>query len=245
MFRIDCKELIENLDRYFTGLNGCFILYDESNDDYFIYNKDKCTKRISPCSTFKIIHSLIGLETKVLTDVNTTFKWDGTKYPVVEWNRDQTLSSAITNSVVWYFQKVALKVGKEKEQYYLDKIAYGNRNMSGGISNFWLQSSLMISPQEQIGILRRFHHYDLPFSPRNIDIVRNMLVISRKDGTVFSGKTGSGSNGNRNINGWFVGYIEKNGGVFFFATNIEGEDEATGYKAKEITQRILSDMNLY
>lgn len=91
---------IDDLSSYFTGFNGCFILYDESNNEYTIYNENKIQIRVSPCSTYKIIHSLIGLETGVLKDENTVFKWDGTQYPIESWNKDQTLTSAVSNSVV-------------------------------------------------------------------------------------------------------------------------------------------------
>jgi beta-lactamase class D len=236
------EDKVEDLSRYVTGYDGCFVLYDEVRNETTVYNEAKSVKRVSPCSSFKIIHSLIGLETGVVRDENTVFPWDGVKSPIPEWNRDQTLQSAVKNSVVWYFQKVALKVGREKEQSYVDKVGYGNRDLSGELTGFWLQSSLKISPREQIEILKKFYHYQLPFSKRSVDIVKKILVQSRANGIIFSGKTGSGVTGGKAVNGWFVGYIEKAaGGVYYFALNIEGAGGATGYRAKEIAQRILKD----
>ncbi|MBN2351041.1 MAG: class D beta-lactamase [Spirochaetales bacterium] len=241
---ICAQDKVENLGRYFDGFSGCFVLYDESKKETVVYNESKSAKRISPCSSFKVVHALIGLETGVLKDENSSFQWDGARYPVREWNRDQTPASAVTFSVVWCFQQVARKVGKEREQYYVDKIGYGNRDLSGSLTGFWLQSSLKISPKEQVEMLKRFYHYRLPFSKRNVDIVKKILVLSRNNGTVFSGKSGSGANGDKAVNGWFIGYIEKAGAVYFFALNIEGENRATGSMAKEIAQRILRDKNL-
>jgi beta-lactamase class D len=237
-------DKVEDLSRYFTGFDGCFVLYDEPKNETAVYNEAKCGTRVSPCSSFKIIHSLIGLETGVLRDEHTVFTWDGVKSPIPEWNRDQTLESAVKNSVVWYFQKVARSVGREKEQYFVDKVGYGNRDLSGELTGFWLQSSLKISPREQIDVLRRFYHYQLPFSRRNVDIVKKIIVQSRENGVTFSGKTGSGVVDGRAVNGWFVGYVEKGGGVHYFALNIEGAGGATGMKAKEIAQRILADKEL-
>lgn len=241
----------EKLDKYFVGYDGCFVLFDQNKGEYSIYNEVKSKKKISPCSTFKIINSLIGLETNVLQGESTTFKWDGTKYQIESWNKDQTLKSAVSNSVVWYFQKVASQVGKEKMQDYLNKFNYGNKDISGGLTNFWLQSSLKISPKEQVDMLRKFYNYQLPASKGNIDIVKNVIALSNENGIKLSGKTGSGGStlNDKYINGWFVGYVEKNKNVYFFACNIEANDatgkNADGAEAKEITLKILKDKTIY
>jgi beta-lactamase class D len=247
------NERISSLDltKYFTGYEGAFVLFDKNNNEYTIYNQSKSQKQVSPCSTFKIINSLIGLETKVLHDENTTFKWDGTKYQIESWNKDQTLKSAVSNSVVWYFQKVASQVGKENMQDYIDRFNYGNKDISGGLTDFWLQSSLKISPKEQVNLLRKFYDYQLPASKENIDIVKNVITLSNENGIKLSGKTGSGGStlNTKCINGWFVGYVEKNKNVYFFATNIETSDttekSAGGVEAKEITLKILKDREIY
>jgi beta-lactamase class D len=245
------KTINEKLDKYFAGYDGCFVLFNKNKNEYIIYNEAKSKKQISPCSTFKIICSLIGLETNVLQDENTAFKWDGTKYPFDHWNKDQTLSTAVSNSVVWYFMKLAAQVGKEKMQHYLDIFGYGNKDISGGLTRFWLQSSLKISPKEQVEILRKLCDYQLPASKRNIDIVKNVITLSNENGIKLSGKTGSGisSLNNGYTNGWFSGYVENNSNVYFFAANIEAYDaagkNAGGAEAKEITLKILKDRKIY
>ncbi len=245
------KVISEDLSEYFVGYEGTFVLFDKNKNEYTIFNEEKSLKQVPPCSSFKIINSLIGLETKVIEDENTTFKWDGTKYPIESWNNDHTLKTAIQNSVVWYYQKLASQVGEEKMQDFLNKINYGNKDISGGITTFWLQSSLKISPREQVDVLRKFYDYQLPFSKKNIDIVKNIIVLSDENGIKLSGKTGSGlmPNDEKFINGWFVGYVEKDKNVYIFATNIEANDSsdksASGQEAKEITLQILKDRLYY
>ena len=46
---------------YFEGLTGTAIVYDPTEKNYMIYNKELALTQRSPCSTFKIISSLIGL----------------------------------------------------------------------------------------------------------------------------------------------------------------------------------------
>lgn len=239
------KVVSENLARYFEGFDGCFVLFDQNKNEYFIYNEAKSKRQISPCSTFKIVNSLIGLETNVLQDENTTFKWNGKRYPIESWNKDQTLKSAVSNSVVWYFQEVASRIGEERMQSYLNKVDYGNKDISGGLTKFWLQSSLKISPREQVDMLRKLYNNKLPFSARNINIVKKVLILSNSNGIVLSGKTGSGTFDKKGVNGWFVGYVEQGGKVLFFATNITAKDNASGAKAQQITMQILKEKFLH
>lgn len=239
----------EDLSSYFTGYDGTFVLYDMNHREYTIYNKQKSEKRVSPNSTFKIPHALIGLETGVLQDENTTFQWDGTIYPFPEWNKDQTLSSAIKNSTIWYFQEVAKQVGESREKEYLCKFSYGNQDISGGLTNFWLQSSLQISPKEQVEFLRKFYANQLPISKGNIDIVKKIMVLEEKNGAILFGKTGTGwKDAQLNgipVNGNFIGYVEKDGNTYLFATNIEATENASGGKAKAITLSILQNKQIY
>ena len=249
------KTSYEDLSKYFAGYDGCFVLFNQNENKYTIYNEAKIKKQLSPCSTFKIINSLIGLETKVLTDESTTFKWDSSKHYSNAWSKapnsteqlydDKTLKSATANDVVWYFQELASRIGQERMQEYLSKINYGNTDTSGGLTNFWLQSSLKISPKEQIDILKKLYNYELPFEKRNVDIVKGLFNLSDQNDVVLFGKTGTGGDNKGYINGWFIGYVEKGKNVYFFATNIEAENDASGPKAKEITLKILKDKNLY
>ncbi|MCG8482478.1 MAG: hypothetical protein MJA31_04145, partial [Clostridia bacterium] len=232
----------------FKGYKGCFAMYSINEDQYTFTaytSEDKLEKRISPCSTFKIINSLIGLKTGVIENENTLFEWDGKQRSIESWNQDHTLKTAIANSVVWYYQRLASEVGYEQMQEILNEVNYGNNDISGGINQFWLQSSLKISPKEQINILKRFYNYDLPFTKEQIDIVKDILILEKKGDTVLSGKTGSGGANGKMVNGWFIGYVENKEDTYLFVSNIEGEDHANSYKAKEIALSFLSDKGIW
>ena len=79
------------LEKYFQGFKGAFVLYDLNSKQYIRYNPERCAERFIPASTFKIMNSLIGLETGVIPDENYVIKWDGTHYDVPSWNHDNTL----------------------------------------------------------------------------------------------------------------------------------------------------------
>lgn len=232
-----------DLEKYFTGYTGTFVMYDQAADRYVIYNQAQSKKRLSPYSTFKIYNSLIGLETGVLDqeDVFTLIKWNGTKYDFPYWNHDHTLASATQESVVWYFQEVASRIGSERMQEYLDKIDYGNRDISGGLTTFWLGSSLQISAMEQVNLLNKLYSNQLPFSATTQAVVKKNITLSDSNGIKFMGKTGSGYASGL---GWFVGCIENHGRRYIVATNIEALDGANGGKAREITKLIAKELNL-
>lgn len=130
-------------------------------------------------------------------------------------------------------------------RFCLRRMNYGNVDISGGIKDFWLESSLKISPIEQVEELKKFDTYQLPFARRNIETVKRVIKISNHNGITLSGKTGTGTVNQHNIRGWFVGYVVKKGNRYYFATHIQDSKRADGRKAKEITLKTLASKNLY
>ncbi len=235
----------EDLSSYFNNLDGSFVLYDLGNDSYTIHNHEKSIKRVSPDSTYKIYSSLIAFETGVIDLNDSKQAWDGTKYPFQPWNDDQNLTTAMHNSVNWYFQNIDKKVGISELNKYFSELSYGNCDLSGGLTDFWLESSLKISPVEQVILLKALYQNNTIFKTQNVDEVKKVLRLSEKGGAALSGKTGTGSVNGKSINGWFIGYVEKHGNTFIFATNICSEDNANGSTAMQITLDILYDKDIY
>ena len=145
------------------------MLYELNANQTIRYNPEQCAERLLPVSTFKIMIVLIGLETGIIPDENYVIKWDGTQHDNPAWNQDHTLKTAMQYSVVWYYQELARRVGKEKMQHYVDAAGYGD--ISGQIDTFWLDGGLRISPYEQIEFLKRLYQSDLPFSQLSMKIV--------------------------------------------------------------------------
>jgi len=239
-------EVLPELEDYFEEYPGAFVMYDLNNDLYIRYNPERCAEQFLPASTFKILNSLIGLETGVIPDENYLIAWDGTDYNVPIWHQDHTLKTAIRNSVVWYYQELARRVGSEEMSAYVEATGYGNADISGNIDTFWLDGALRISPDEQVDFLRRLYLDELPFSQRSMDIVKEIIVLEETETYKLSGKTGSAIRVEI-FQGWFVGYLETDDNVFFFATNFESDDSngfANGENAKRISLEILQELGL-
>ena len=230
---------------YFGEYEGSFVLYDLENDSWSIHNIDHATLRVAPDSTYKIYDALFGLEENVITPEDSFIAWNGESYPFEAWNADQTLQSAMASSVNWYFQSVDEQLGTASVYDYIKEIRYGNENISGDFSTYWMESSLEISPVEQVELLIKLQNNRFDFAPENINAVKDAVCLSSSDAGTFYGKTGTGRVDGQDVNGWFIGYIETVDNTYFFATNIGADSDATGGNATEITMSILSDMNIW
>lgn len=236
---------ILDLSSYFDEYEGSFVLYTEKNDTWNVYDLDQAAVRTSPDSTYKIYDALFGLEEHIITPASSQIKWNREYYPFEEWNADQTLTSAMHASVNWYFQAIDRRLGEKAIDHYIEKINYGNKNTTGGISTYWMESSLTISPIEQVELLTKLfqHHFD--FSKEHIRAVKDSILLSSSEHGNVYGKTGTGRINGKDVNGWFVGAIETSDNTCFFAMNIRAAQNAAGSRAREITMSILSDMGIW
>lgn len=234
-----------DLSAYFGEYEGSFVLYDSGNDSWSIHNMDHAASRVSPDSTYKIYDALFGLEEGVITPDDSFIEWDGETYPFDAWNTGQTLESAMTSSVNWYFQEVDEQLGTNTLQNYIQKIGYGNKSVIGDLSTYWMESALKISSIEQVELLTKLHNNDFGFASENINAVKNAICLYSYDIGTFYGKTGTGRVNDQDVNGWFVGFIETADNTYFFTTNIAADKDAAGSNAAKITMSILSDMNIW
>ncbi len=234
-----------DLSAYFNGYEGSFVLYDMNNDAWNIYDMDHATLRTAPNSTYKIYDALFGLEKGIIKPGNSVMAWNGADYPFEAWNADQNLSSAMQSSVNWYFEEIDKQLGGTAIQDYIRKIGYGNEIVNANLSSYWMQGTLKISPVEQVELLTALYNNQFDFAPENINAVKNSICLFSSEDKNFYGKTGTGRVDGQDVNGWFVGYIKTAGNTYFFATNIQAAENATGSKASEISLSILSHMGIW
>ena len=224
-----------------AGYEGSFVLYNLKEKSFAFHNQKRAQEGFLPASTFKVLNSLIGLETGVIKDANHEFKWDGKtrKYPA--WNKDHTLQSAIKYSVVWYYQKLARQVGATRMKEYLAKTGYGNGDISAGLDRFWLKGGFRVTSMEQIKLLRALYANKLPFSRRNQEIVKTIMLLEKTPEYTIRAKTGLTMTGPAESVGWYIGYVETKDNVYFFATNLQGgvADKKFADARKDITRQIL------
>jgi beta-lactamase class D len=240
-----------DLGRFFQGLESTFVFLDPQAGHTVCHNPGRARTRFRPASTYKIPHTLIALETGVASGPDFPLAWDRTVAPhqpwwPAVWTQDHTLRTALPNSVVWYYQELARRIGSARMQAYVYQFEYGNRELSGGIDQFWLTGGLRISPEEQIAFLRRFYFGELRVSERTTRIAKDLLVLEETPTYRLSGKTGWAGLGDSSAPqiGWLVGYVERDGRVHFFATNIDIKTREDAAARLSITKAILRDRGL-
>lgn len=220
-----------SLGKYFdsAGVRGTFGISDNGTGQFTIYNLQRFKdSSYLPASTFKIVNSLIGIETGRISGEKMEIKWDGKvrTFPngdtAFNWNKDLTMAEAFKVSAVPYYQEVARRIGKDTMQLWLDSLKYGNHLISGPIDMFWLNNSLKVTADEQLGLVKRLYFSQLPFQKRTQDIVKKVMLQEDNANYKLSYKTGAGYAENGNAIGWVVGWIEENRHPYFFALNLEG-----------------------
>jgi beta-lactamase class D len=240
------SEIREDLAKHFAdeGTVGTFVGY--KTDEYLVIasDKERSGQGMLPASTFKIPNSLIALETGVVADPDKdVFKWDGVTRPVEGWNHDHTLRSAIAASAVPVYQEIARRIGAERMQKYVDLFEYGNRDIGGGIDQFWLTGNLRIDPVQQVDFVDRLRRGVLPVSKRSQDLVRDILPVTKTGDAIIRAKTGLlGSEVDRPALGWLVGWAEKGSSQTVFALNLDIREPRHIADRMKLTQQCLTDI---
>jgi beta-lactamase class D len=215
-----------DMEQYFNRykVKGTFALFDNAQGHFTIYDTANYRKRFTPASTFKIVNSLIGLETGIISSEKMIIQWDGVERTMKDWNQDLTMEQAFKFSSVPYYQEVARRIGRDTMQQWIDSLHYGNQKTDGPIDSFWLNNQLKISPDEQLGLVKRLYFDQLPFQKRSQQIVRKVMLW--EDNTLYklSYKTGWGFDEKENNIGWIVGWIEENRHPYFFVLMIQSPD---------------------
>lgn len=237
------QTLIDSAD-----VKGSILIYDLKDDKYYSNNFNWAKKGNLPASTYKITNSIIALETGVVQSDSTLFKWNGEERRLNIWEQDMIFKEAFHYSCVPCYQEVARKIGVNQMNKYLDKLDYGKMKVdSTNIDLFWLEGESQINQYQQIEFLKRFYNSELPISKRTETIMKRMIVIEEDETYKLSGKTGwSIRDGNNN--GWFVGFVEIKENTYFFATNVEPNQnfnmDLFPIIRKELTFKALKQLNI-
>ena len=235
----------DSLGKHFEQhkVTGTFGLYDNGKGEFTVYNLKRFKdSAYLPASTFKIINSLIGIETGRIVNEKMVIPWDGNTRSVPEWNQDLNMTQAFKTSAVPYYQEVARRIGKDTMQYWLDSLGYGSRYKRAVISSvdtFWLDNSVKVTADEQLGIVKKLYFNQLPFQKRTLRIVKDVIVMEKNSNYILAYKTGLGNTENGNTLGWVVGWIEENRHPYFFAMNVEG---APGLDMKNMRMDMLKSI---
>lgn len=242
---------------YYDGINGAAVIYDTTENCYQIYNQELALTQRSPCSTFKIISSLIALENGIINPDDSIHTWSGELFWNEEWNKDIDFSDAFHASCVWYFREIIDEIGKDIIQEELNRLEYGNRDISDWegrlntnnnnpvLTGFWIESSLLISPKEQAEVMARIFGDNTDYSEETLDQLKQVMLLSKQDESEISiyGKTGMGKARGIVVDSWYTCFADTDDKRIYFCVYLGETDNknVSSAKAREITIKIVSD----
>lgn len=224
----------KSLAKFFTDnkVEGCFALMDNGTGQFTVYNLPRFRdSSYLPASTFKIVNSLIGLQTGKISSDSMIIKWDGVERSFPGWNKDLTMYEAFRVSSLPYYQEVARHIGKDTMQFWLDSLGYGAKNdeekvrIKTSVDSFWIDNSIKVSPDAQLGLVKRLYFDQLPFFKTYQGMVKRAMLFEDNTKYRLGYKTGWGYAENGNMIGWVVGWIEENNHPYFFVLNLETADQ--------------------
>ena len=223
-----------------NNISGTVVIYDLQSGNFLGFDSNRANKRYIPASTFKIVNSLIGLETGAVGNVDEIFyKYNGVPQFLKNWEKDMGMREAIKVSNVTAYQELAKKIGIEKMKFWVGKLDYGNNQIGDKIDRFWLDGNLAISANEQIDFLEKLVRNELPFDKDIQETVKGIMISDSTQNYIIHSKTGW----SQNI-GWNVGYVETKDNVWIFALNIDMKNSSEGELRKTLTYDILKEQKI-
>jgi beta-lactamase class D len=240
----------QDLSKHFQGIDGTFVLLDGQTGAFTRWNAARADRRFAPCSTFKIPNTAILLETGAAPEPEFVVKYDpALKASRDTWRHDHTLRSAYRDSVLWYYHALAKKAGLPAEARLVKQFDYGNADTSGGVDGarpFWIDGSLRISANEQVAFLKRLHDGRLGLSARTDSLTKSIMIAEQTPAGTLRAKTGACQpEGDRQVTVWYVGYVEKPAGVWYFALELGDKDFGTIFDQRVTKSRaILADLGI-
>lgn len=226
---------------FFAGADGCAVVYDLNTGVYTVSDKREVTRRVPPCSTYKIYSALNALEQGIITADENEIAWDGTQYSFAAWNRDQTLRSAMQQSVNWYFQMLDRMAGEAQLKQFYEQIGYGNCVFYGDPDEYWYGGNLKISALEQVELLVKLYQNEFGFEDDHLAAVWDAMALNTPG---LYGKTGTGQLDGVNVVGWFVGFYETPENTCFIAVCLDSDNGADGALACETAINILKRISM-
>jgi beta-lactamase class D len=231
---------------------GSITIYDYKNQKWIFSDSADSYRPTLPASTFKIINTLIALQTGAVKNVDDTIKWNGAtdtaKYGYrPEIYHDMSVREAFKVSAVWVYLELARKVGKDEYRKILSDCHYGNADLSVDGDDFWNFGNLVISPVNQVEILKGIYEETLPFKKEYFRIVKGIMADEQAATYTLRAKTGWARDSLNEV-GWWVGYVERKDNVYFFATRLTKARKTPnpnfGPCRKDITRAVLKQLNI-
>ena len=181
-----------------AGMQGNFALLENGTEQFTIHNlsnyKDSAA---APLNTFFIIPVLIGLDKGIINHHDTTLN---------------------LNDSAELYKAIIAKIGRQQILKVLDSLHYGKGIASADSTHFWEDGSLVITPDEQLGLIKRIYFKELFFQKKSQEKIKKMILMEDNSNYRLSYITGIDTTSGKNT-AWVLGYVEENQHPYFFVLN--------------------------
>ncbi|WP_306589713.1 penicillin-binding transpeptidase domain-containing protein [Geothrix sp. 21YS21S-4] len=190
-----------------------------------------------PCSTFKLPHALVALDTGVVVLGKDRRHCEPRECHSAHGEID--LAGAIRESCISYFRQTARAIGPARMAAGLGKLGYPatgtpTTGMLEPLDGFWLTGGMRITAEQQLRWIRRFFTEPLPVKAEHLAAVRAATRRAPAGGCLLEGKTGAAREGL----GWFVGQITREGHASWVTVLLKGKG-ASGSDAERRLRVLL------
>jgi beta-lactamase class D len=236
-----------SLGRFFDSarVKGTFALFDNGQGHFTIYNlpgyRDSA---YIPGETFDIVQSLAAFQTGIVKD-DKEIMLSGDSAVVDTATGEQTATVKAHYTLAEAFQKsgdivnnivygiLMRRLGADTLRKWTDSLHYGNVAQVKDTSLGFIDL-LRISPDEQLGLIKKLYFDQLPFFPRSQELVRNMMNKEENSSYKLDYKVARvldiyPTDSTRKewkgpVMGWVVGWVEENKHPYFFVLNFDDPD---------------------
>ncbi|WP_294229670.1 penicillin-binding transpeptidase domain-containing protein [uncultured Shimia sp.] len=236
---------------------ACTLVHKVGDKDPVFQQGNLCDATFSPASTFKLPLALIGFEKGLLqsSDTPAVIYDPDLNAPFKSWRQTTTPRTWLQFSVVWYSQWLTRQLGTDAFQHHVDRLDYGNKDLSGtpgkddGLTHAWLSSSLKITPAQQVDFLQMLVSHELPYSQHVMDLtIATSQSFSTSAGDKLNGKTGNAWAVDAQFkrlkeqHGWFVGWLTHQEAQYVFVHLIVEDGAANGFASSRARKHVLSHL---
>lgn len=234
------------------NIDGCILIYDLEENDYYTNSKQRMRKWHTPGSMFHLFNTLMFYQLGIVKDTTQALDWDQEVHEfdnkeISNWNKDTYLAEAFRNGTDWYFNELSKDIEHKLYKKKVKKSKYG-RISSSRLANqdFWNGGSgkVTINMKDQIKFLRRFRDYKVPFEKGVVDIVKDLMLESETPNHTLFGKIGLFKDNNlfdkggEDI-GWYSGYVETKDNTYFFISYISKDFKDDREDFFELRKRVV------
>jgi beta-lactamase class D len=235
----------DSLERFFkeAAVTGTFTMLNNATGEITVYNMAQDTIRQHPGATLDVLTALIALQNGVVPDTKTSLIADSITTPNA--SKAVNIREALSNHQVSYFREIITRMGQPAFKQWIDSIHYGNQLLGKDGPSAGVEK-LRISPDEQLGFMKRLYFNQLPFRKSVQDTVKQLML--REDNTLYrlSYAYSPSASMSPDAAQWLIGWIEENGHVYFFVTYTRSPQPVSNSEVPlSITRKILRSYGFF